>query len=64
MNYKKLVFGEDENKNIGTLEETSKNVEIQCLLHISSAMVSVYLTRDIDVNYSLALRTVTFLICF
>lgn len=48
MNYKKLVFDEDENKNIWTLEET---VESQCLLHISSAMVFADLTRDIDVNY-------------
>ena len=51
INYKKLVFDEDENKNISTLEETSKNVEIQCSLHIPSAMVFADLTRDIDVNY-------------
>ena len=51
INYKKLVFDEDENKNISTLEETSKNVEIQCSLPMSSAMIFADLTRDIDVNY-------------
>ena len=51
INYKKPVFDEDENKNISTLEEVSKNVEIQCSLHISSAMVFADLTRDIDAKY-------------
>ena len=51
INYKKLVFDEDENKNISTLEEVSENVEIQCSLHISSAIVFADLTRDIDAKY-------------
>ena len=51
ISYKKPVFDKDENKNISTLEETSKNVDLQCLLHISSAMVFADLTRNIDVNY-------------
>ena len=38
INSKKLAFDKDENKNTSTLGETLKNVEIQCSLHISTAM--------------------------
>ena len=55
INCKKLLF--DENKNISTLEKTSKNVEIQCSLHISSAMAFVNLASDIDVNYFTGFKT-------
>ena len=61
---KLLVFNEDENKNISPLEETSKNMEIQCLLYIFSAMVFIDLTRDFDVNYFTGFKKRNFLIWF
>ena len=54
----------DENRNISTLKKSSKNMEIQCSLHISSAMVFADLAGDIDVNHFTGFKTGTFLLWF